>query len=49
MNHNSVDLSLQIRIRNYLKHKMTNMNYEKIEFINKTISELPKGLRIELN
>ncbi|CAD8103497.1 unnamed protein product [Paramecium sonneborni] len=49
MNHNSVDLSLQFRIRNYLKHKMTNMNYEKIEFINKTISELPKGLRYELN
>ncbi|CAK86892.1 unnamed protein product (macronuclear) [Paramecium tetraurelia] len=49
MNHNQVDLSLQIRIRNYLKHKMTNMNYEKIEFINKTISELPKGLRFELN
>ncbi|CAD8081746.1 unnamed protein product [Paramecium primaurelia] len=49
MNHNQVDLSLQIRIRNYLKHKMANMNYEKIEFINKTISELPKGLRFELN
>ncbi|CAD8132824.1 unnamed protein product [Paramecium pentaurelia] len=49
MNHNQVDLSLQIRIRNYLKHKMANMNYEKIEFINKTISELPQGLRFELN
>ncbi|CAD8090126.1 unnamed protein product [Paramecium sonneborni] len=49
MNHNQVDLSLQFRIRNYLKHKMTNMNYEKIEFINKTIQELPKGLRDELN
>ncbi|CAK94986.1 unnamed protein product (macronuclear) [Paramecium tetraurelia] len=49
MNHNQVDLSLQFRIRNYLKQKMTNINYEQIEFINKTISELPKGLRFELN